>query len=272
MKNKIKTFLNKINSCFFFSNYRNKFLKYENKQVKLKDYVFKIFAFLIIFYIVFSLVFSNYIFILISSVVCTFFIINIILLNSIKIKYEYYILSQLTIYASQLSLLITYNNVYSSIDKTRELVGEPLKSDLNKVLKYINSGMSIKDSFKEFNYRYNNKTITLFNQSLDLYDKFGSSQAGQVLQILSEDINNLKVKKDKFLRYKKEWRTQFYVVVFMCLAMPILLNLSMTEIYTDFMNSFGNYVMSIIIAINLFVIYKVENIYSDLNISEGGYM
>lgn len=264
--------IKKVCDLIFFSNYKNKLLEYENKSIKKSDYILKVVCIFILFLIVFSLVYTNWILIIIISLVCSLFLINIILLNSLKIKYEYYLLSQLTIYASQLSLLISYNNVYSSIDKTIDYLKEPLYSDLKKVLKNIDNGKSIKDSFNEFNYKYNNKTITLFNQSLDLYDSYGSSEASKVLQILSEDINNLKVKKDKFLRFKKEWRVQFYVVVLMCLSMPVLLNFSMNELYNSFMSSFGNYVMSAIIFINLIIIYKVEKIYSDLNISEGGYM
>lgn len=264
--------MNKIRNILFFSSYKNKLLEYENKEVKLVDYIYKILGTFIVFLFLFYLVFTNWYYIIFLSITCSFFLINIVLINTIKIKYEYYILSQLTIYASQLSMLIAYNNVYSSIDKTKDYLGEPLRSDLILVQKSISAGKSIKDSFLNFNYKYNNKTITLFNQSLDLYDKYGSSEAGKVLKILSEDINNLKVKKDKFLRYKREWRIQYYVVVIMCLSMPVLLNFSMNQLYNDFMNSFGNIVMSIIIFINLLVIYKVEQIYSDLNISEGGYM
>lgn len=262
----------KLSNLIFFTNYKNKILEYENKKIKCSDYIFKIIYIFLIFVLVFNLVFSNMYFVILLSLVCSFFLINIIMLNSLKIKYDYFILSQLTIYASQLSLLISYNNVYSSIEKTVDFLKDPIKKDIEKVLKKIKNGETIKLAFKDFNYKYNNKTITLFNQSLDLYDSYGSSEASKVLQILSEDINNLKVKKDKFLRYKKEWRVQFYVVVIMCLSMPVLLNFSMNTLYISFMNSFGNYVMSVIIFINLFVIRKVEKIYSDLNISEGGYM
>ena len=57
----------------------------------------------------------------------------------------------------------------------------------------------------------------------------------------------------------------------MCLSMPILLKITMPDIYLSFMNSFGSMVMAIIILINLFIINKIEKVYSDLSIGEEGY-
>ena len=47
----------------------------------------------------------------------------------------------------------------------------------------------------------------------------------------------LKVKKDKFLRFKKEWRLNFYVVVVLCLVMPLILKAMIPDIYNDFIES-----------------------------------
>ena len=60
--------------------------------------------------------------------------------------------------------------------------------------------MTIIEAFEEFNEKYNNRTITLFNQTLELFDEHGDSDAGTVLQIISEEMNMLKVKKDKFIK------------------------------------------------------------------------
>ena len=81
----------------------------------------------------------------------------------------------------------------------------------------------------------------------------------------------LKIKKDKFLKYKKEWRLNFYVIAILSLVMPLILRAMIPDIYSEFMNSFGTIVMIIVLAINLFVIKKVETIYRDQNIGEGGY-
>ncbi len=112
------------------------------------------------------------------------------------------------------------------------------------------------------------KKLTLFNQSLELFDKFGSSDAGDVLHLISNEQNDLKIKKDRFYRFKKEWRINFYVVIFMCLSIPIILKLSMSDIYNAYMNSFGLITMVSIIIVNLFIINKIENIYNDLSIGE----
>lgn len=57
----------------------------------------------------------------------------------------------------------------------------------------------------------------------------------------------------------------------MCLSMPILLKLTIPDVYLSFMNSFGSIVMVIIFIINLFIIAKIEKVYSDLSIGEDGY-
>lgn len=168
-------------------------------------------------------------------------------------------------------MFVTYNNVYSSLKETIKFLSYPIKEDLETVIKNIENGKSINDSFVDFNEKYNNKTITLFNQSLELFDKFGASDAGDVLHLISNELNNLKIKKDRFYRFKKEWRLNFYIVVFMSLSMPILLKFTMSDIYNSFMNSFGAIVMIVIFVINLFIINKVEKVYADLSVGEEGY-
>lgn len=87
-------------------------------------------------------------------------------------------------------MFVTYNNVYSSLKETLRFLSYPLKEDLEKVISKIKTGKSINEAFIEFNEKYNNKTITLFNQSLELFDKYGSSDAGNVLYLVSEELNN----------------------------------------------------------------------------------
>ena len=53
--------------------------------------------------------------------------------------------------------------------------------------------------------------------------------------------------------------------------MPLILKAMIPDIYNDFMGSFGTIVMIGIIIMNLFVIKKVEMIYRDQSIGEGGY-
>lgn len=271
MKNKVKNFFRKISNKFFYGNYAKNVYAFENKKISIVDYILKFLIIWVTLFLSLMLIFTNFIYSIIISLIITIFMINRIILNAKSIDYQYYILSQLSIYVSQVTMFVNYNNVYTALKETIRFLGNPLKDDLRKVIDNISGGMNILDSFEEFNKKYNNKTITLFNQSLDLFDNYGSSDASNVLQIISEELNDLKIKKDKFYKFKKEWRLNYYVVVFMCLSMPILLKFAMPDIYISFMNSFGSIVMAVIMLINLFIINKVEKVYSDLSIGEEGY-
>jgi len=266
----IKKFYNNVNNKFFFGRYKSTY-DYINKKSSMKEYIIKfIFIFLIITSFLF-LLFNNFYYALGISFVLTIFFLNEVILNNKKIGYESYILSQLTIYTSQISLLVGYNNIYASLKEVIKFLDYPVKKDLEDVIKKIDSGISITDSFRDFNEKYNNRTITLYNQTLDLFNEHGDSDAGTVLEIISEEMNMLKIKKDKFFKYKKEWRLNFYVVVILCLIMPLILRSMILEIYTDFMASFGSLIMVGVLVMNLLVIKKVEAIYRDQSIGEGGY-
>lgn len=268
--NKIKNTFKRINNKFFFGRYNSTY-KYINKKTSLKEYIIKfLFSFMLIGTFLYFL-FNNIVSAIIVSFVLTIFIINEIQLNNKKLNYENYILSELTIYTSQMSLLVSYNNIYSALKEVTTFLSNPVKDDLLNVISKIDSGISITEAFNEFNEKYNNRTITLFNQTLELFDSHGDSDASTVLEVISDEMNMLKVKKDKFLRFKKEWRLNFYVVVVLCLVMPLILKAMIPDIYNDFMGSFGTIVMIGIIIMNLFVIKKVEMIYRDQSIGEGGY-
>ena len=268
--NRIKSILKKLNDIFLFGKYKNTY-KYVNKKTSVKEYIIKFLAIYIFLTLFLYVIFDNIIYALIISIVLTIFFINSILLNVKKITYESYILSQLTIYTSQMSLLVSYNNIYSSLKEVIKFLDYPVKDDLIDVINKINKGKSINESFLDFNIKYNNRTITLFNQTLEIFDEHGDSDAGTVLQIISEEMNMLKIKKDKFFKYKKEWRLNFYVVVILSLVMPLILRFMINDIYTNFMASFGSLVMIGVLLLNLFVINKVEIIYRDQTIGEGGY-
>lgn len=268
--NKIINTFKRINNKFFFGRYNSTY-KYINKKTSLKEYIIKfLFSFMLIGAFLYFL-FNNIVSAIIVSFVLTIFIINEIQLNNKKLNYENYILSELTIYTSQMSLLVSYNNIYSALKEVTTFLSNPVKDDLLNVISKIDSGVSITEAFNEFNEKYNNRTITLFNQTLELFDSHGDSDASTVLEVISDEMNMLKVKKDKFLRFKKEWRLNFYVVVVLCLVMPLILKAMIPDIYNDFMGSFGTIVMIGIIIMNLFVIKKVEMIYRDQSIGEGGY-
>lgn len=267
---KLKKTFHRINDKYLFGRYNHDF-HYMNQVANKKEYTTKcIFLFVLIFSISY-LLFNNLILTFVIALILTIFFINEILLNEKKLNYESYILSQLTIYTSQMALLVSYNNIYASLKEVVQYLDYPIKADLEDVIKKIDSGLSITKAFEEFNYKYNNRTITLFNQTLELFDQHGNSDAEVVLQIVSEEMNMLKVKKDKYFKFKKEWRLNFYVVAILSMTMPLILRLMIPEIYLDFMNSFGSVILTIVCIINILVIKKVELIYRNQNIGEGGY-
>lgn len=266
---KIKSVITKISNKLFYGKYNNTY-SYVNKKSSILEYLVKFLIIFLVIFIIFYLIFNNIISTAIVSFILTIFFINEIMLNAKKISYESYILSQLTIYTSQMSLLIAYNNIYSSLKEVVKFLDYPLNKDIEDVILKIDNGMKITEAFEDFNKKYNNRTITLFNQTLELFDEHGNSDAETVLQIVSEEMNMLKIKKDKFFKFKKEWRLNFYVVIFLCISMPLILRLMINDIYKDFMASFGTMMMIIVILINLVIIKKVEKIYRDQAIGEGG--
>ncbi len=267
---KIKTFFKKINDKYFFGRYLGTY-KYINKKSSFLEYFIKFIFFFILIFAFIYLLFDSLKYSIIVAFILTIFFINEIVLNAKKIAFENHILSELTIYTSQVSLLVSYNNIYSALKEVTRFLDQPVKGDLKEVIKKIDEGVNITEAFINFNEKYNNRTITLFNQTLELFDSHGDSDANTVLQVISEEMNMLKVKKDKFLKYKKEWRLNFYVVVVLCLVMPLILRWMIPDIYTEFMASFGSIVMIAVLFVNLFIIKKVETIYRDQTIGEGGY-
>ena len=267
---KIKEFFQKINNNFFFGRYRITY-RYINKEYSIKEYLIKFFFIYILISCFLFLLFNNLYYALGISFALTIFFLNEVILNVKKISYESYILSQLTIYTSQTSLLVAYNNIYSALKEVVGFLDHPLRDDLENVIRKIDGGISISEAFEDFNKKYNNRTITLYNQTLELFDEHGDSDAGTVLQIISEEMNMLKIKKDKFFKYKKEWRLNFYVFAILSLIMPLILRAMIPDIYNNYMASFGSLIMIGVLLMNLFVIKKVETIYRDQSIGEGGY-
>lgn len=277
MKKKIKEFFKgiknvfcKLNDKLFYGKYKATY-SYINKKSNFKEYIIKFIFIFFLINIFLIILFNNIYYSVIISFIITVFFINEIVLNSKKINYESYILSQLTIYTSQISLLVSYNNIYSSLCEVLKFLDYPVKQDLQDVINKIDNGINITDAFIDFNKKYNNRTITLFNQTLELFDQHGDSDANTVLEIVSEELNMLKIKKDKFFKYKKEWRLNFYVIAILSLCMPLILKAMIPDIYHNFMNSFGSIIMVFVLIMNLFIIKKVELVYRDQAIGEGGY-
>ena len=127
--NKIKKFFRNLNDKFFFGKYKTTY-KYINKESNLKEYIIKfLFIYSLITCFLF-LLFNSILFALGISIIVTIFFLNEVVLNAKKISYETYILSQLTIYTSQVSLLVSYNNIYSSLNEVVRFLDYPVKNEV----------------------------------------------------------------------------------------------------------------------------------------------
>ena len=266
---KKKTFFQKLNEKYFYEAYRRQNAEI-GKSLSLKQYFVYFIKYFAIIFTCLYLIFPSLIYALIATILCTFFMLNEISMNAKKMNYEYYLLCELCNYTQNMSLLLKTKNVYNSLIECCKFVGEPIKSDLQKVIKKIDNNESVKDAFQEFNEKYNYRTVTLFNQTLDLIDGQGNSKSESMLYLISKELGDIRVKKDRFLRFKKEWRTQYYVVLVLCMVLPIMLKYMIPDIYSGYMETMGNYIMFGVIIANMYVIKKVEGIYRNQDIGDGG--
>lgn len=267
---RIKKLILNISNLIFYGRYKKE-MAYMNKKSNFKEYIFKLIISAILFYILYFLLFEKILISCILTSVTTIFYINQVYLNKKKIEYENYLLSEFSIYTSQTAMLINFNNVYSSLNKVIEFLGEPLKSDLEKVIEDIRNNKSMLEAFEPFNKKYNNRVLTQFNKALVIFADNGDSEANITLHHINEQLNELKILKDRYLKFKTGWRTSYYVVVFMALSMPLLLKRVIPDIYFNFINNWGGILLTIIIILNLFISKMVEEKYRDQNIGEGGY-
>lgn len=264
-----KPFLQRLNDKYFYGSYRKQ-SSYIGQTITLKQYFTYFLKYFIFSFIVMFLIFPNIFYTVITALVVALYLMNEVSMNAKKINYEYFLLCELCNYTQNMSLLLKTNNVYQSLNNVLEYIENPIRKDIERVIEKIDDGMSIIEAFQEFNEKYNYRTVTLFNQTLDLIDKEGNSESESMLYLISRELGDIRIKKDRFLKFKKEWRAQYYVVLLLCLVLPILLKYMITDIYVEYMNAWGNYIMFAIIAINLYVISKVEGIYRNQDIGDGG--
>lgn len=264
-----KSFFQRLNDKYFYGSYRRQ-SAYMGQSLTIKQYLAYFIKYFIIAFITMALVFTNMFYAGISAVIVAFFLMNEVSMNAKKISYEYFLLCELCNYTQNMSLLLKTHNVYQSLNNVLEYVENPIRKDLERVIEKIDAEMPINEAFQEFNEKYNYRTITLFNQTLDLIDKQGNSESESMLYLISRELDDIRIKKDRFLKFKKEWRSQFYIVLILCLVLPVLLKYMIPEIYVQYMNEWGNFIMFGVIAVNLYIISKVEGIYRNQDIGDGG--
>lgn len=267
-KNK-KNFLQRLNDKYFYGSYRKQ-SAYIGQSLTMKQYLIFFVKYFIISFICMFMIFPNIFYTVLTSLIVAVYLMNEVSMNAKKINYEYFLLCELCNYTQNMSLLLKTNNVYQSLNNVLEYVENPIRKDLEKVIEKIDDDVPINEAFQEFNEKYNYRTVTLFNQTLDLIDKQGNSESESMLYLISKELGDIRIKKDRFLKFKKEWRSQFYVVLFLCLVLPVLLKYMIADIYIEYMTAWGNYIMFAVIGLNLFIISKVEGIYRNQDIGDGG--
>ncbi|MFI3307642.1 MAG: hypothetical protein R3Y21_03655 [Mycoplasmatota bacterium] len=235
--------------------------KYDLNYTKKNYYCFFIFVFILNIIVYFYLL-NSYILSFIISIITTLFYINFIFLNQKKIKYETFINNQITIYISQTSMLINFNNVYLSLKKILPFLSGSFAVDLNKVIKNLET-KTLEESFVFFNEKYDNKLLTQFNKSLVLLDNNGDSKANEMLFSISKQYNSINILKDKFLIFKKEIKINYYIVLLLSLSIPFMLKITIPSIYNSFNNDVGKYILFLIFLIDLMITKKIENYYSN---------
>lgn len=269
IKNNKKPLLQRLNEKYFYGSYKRQ-SAYIGQSIGFNQYLTYFIKYFLITFIAMFLIFPSVFYTFIASLTIAMYLMNEVSMNAKKINYEYFLLCELCNYTQNMSLLLKTNNVYNSLIKVLEYVENPIRKDLELVIEAIDDGEPIISAFQNFNEKYNYRTVTLFNQTLDLIDKQGSSESESMLYLISKELGDIRIKKDRFLKFKKEWRTQYYVVLILCLVLPILLKYMISDIYRAYMQAWGNYVMFGVIAINLMVISKVEGLYRNQDIGDGG--
>lgn len=264
-----KPFFQKLNEKYFFESYRRQNAAI-GRKLSIKQYISYFLKYFIITFVALFLIFPSVWYALGAALLCTFFMLNEISMNVKIMSYEYFLLCELCNYTQNMSLLLKTKNVYNSLVACCDFIQDPIKTDLKKVIEKIDNNTPVKEAFQEFNEKYNYRTVTLFNQTLDLIDYQGNSKADSMLYLISKELSDIRVKKDRYLRFKKEWRAQYYIVLLLCMVLPVMLKYMIPDIYVGYMNSFGNYIMFGVIFVNMWVIKKIEGIYRNQDIGDGG--
>lgn len=267
---KKKSFFQKLNEKYFYESYRQK-NEDIGQPLTIKQYLAYFVKYLIISFIGMYLIFPSLLYAIICSIVLAIFILNEVSMNAKVMGYEYYCLCELCNYTQNMTSLLRTNNVHNALVACCDFIGEPIRTDIIDALHKIDDDkMSVKDAFQPFNEKYNYRTVSLFNQTLDLIDQQGSSKAQSMLNLVSRELSDIRVKKDRYLKFKKEWRTQFYIILVLCMVLPIMLKYLIPDIYIGYMEDMGNYIMFGVILVNMYVIKKIEGIYRNQDIGDGG--
>jgi tight adherence protein B len=181
------------------------------------------------------------------------------------------LLSEIGSYINSLAnLFSTYGNVYQALIQVRELIDEPIRSDVDNVILKLENNLSLKEAFEEFNEKYNNVLLKLFHDTLVVIDENGG-QMDDVLIKLARNYDEAIFRRNERRVAKTPKRKSFYALMKYLIAIPILFMTFSFEYYENFVLSIpGKIMFLLIIGVGIFSAYSIEKIYDKDNMTISG--
>ncbi|MGN4128072.1 hypothetical protein ACMGD3_24160 [Lysinibacillus sphaericus] len=150
------------------------------------------------------------------------------------------ILAAISVYISTTAnLSMTFGNpitAYKEILK-RKYIGEPMLSDIERLVLMVESNIPLDIAFSEFEKKYgNNSYLKLFHQNLIILSEKGGDQSKALFSI-SADYDAMLSKRHNFFNEKQKHKSNIYVQAAMALSTPIIFLVLLNEYYQIFLSS-----------------------------------
>lgn len=175
-----------------------------------------------------------------------------------NVKYKDSIEDKLSLFMkSIINIIEVYENVPSALNVVIELMEDPIQSDLKKVLRRLDQGKNIKESFNEFMEKYPYSSLRLFIHILHIRNETGA-RSTRMLELVQINFAKRKL-------YREDARTQadlpkkvyFILVGFFCL-LPFIFMYALYDGYDYFIHHPVGKILSVYIVLStLFGTYKI---------------
>lgn len=157
-----------------------------------------------------------------------------------KRKHKNTILNAISVYISTTAnLSMTFGNPVTAYKEMlkRNYIGEPIRSDVERLVLMVESNIPLKIAFKEFERKYdNNPYLKLFHQNLVVLAEKGGDQSKSLFSI-SADYDAMLSKRHNFFNEKQKHKSNIYVQAAMALSTPIIFLILLNEYYQIFLSS-----------------------------------